>query len=73
MSSSSSKKEKYWRLKMFVKVKQRTQLFLAPETWSLPVVYRGLLYITQNDMDRGGGTSKPRWLCYDFRAPADTQ
>ena len=52
-----------------VEVKQRSQLFLAPETWSLPVVYRGLLYITQNDQDRGGGTSKPRWICYDFRAP----
>lgn len=51
-----------------VEVKQRTQLFLAPETWSLPVVYRGLLYIAQNDQDRGGGTSKPRWICYDFRA-----
>ncbi|MGI9242254.1 MAG: PQQ-binding-like beta-propeller repeat protein, partial [Verrucomicrobiales bacterium] len=38
-----------------VEVKQRRQLFLAPETWSLPVVYRGLLYITQNDPDRGGG------------------
>ena len=52
-----------------VEVKQRTQVFLAPETWSLPVVYHGLLYIAQNDQDRGGGTSKPRWICYDFRAP----
>jgi outer membrane protein assembly factor BamB len=50
-----------------VEVKSRTQLFLAPETWSLPVVHRGLLYITQNEADRGGGTSKPRWLCYDLR------
>jgi outer membrane protein assembly factor BamB len=52
-----------------VEIKARTQLFLAPESWSLPVVHRGLLYITQNDEDRGGGSSKPRWICYDFRAP----
>ena len=51
-----------------VEVNQRAQLFLAPEAWSLPVVHRGLLYVTQNDQDRGGGTSKPRWICYDFRA-----
>ena len=54
-----------------VQVRQRQQLFLAPEAWSLPVVYRGLLYVTQNDIDRApGGTSKPRWLCYDLRAGA---
>jgi hypothetical protein len=52
-----------------VQVKQRAQLFLAPESWSLPVVYQGLLYVTQNDRDHGSGTSKPRWICYDFRAP----
>ena len=52
-----------------VKVTQRKQLFLAPETWSLPVVHRGLLYLAQNDIDRGGGGSKPRWICYDLRAP----
>ena len=52
-----------------VEVKQRTQLFLAPESWSLPVIHRGLLYITQNEKDRGGGAGGARWLCYDFRGP----
>ena len=56
-----------------VEVERREQLFLAPETWSLPVVHRGLLYIAQNDPDRGGGTSKPRWICYDFRAKEEAK
>jgi len=52
-----------------VKMKPRTQLFLAPETWSLPVVYKGLLYIAQNEPEQEGRPGKPRWICYDFRAP----
>ena len=29
----------------------RASLFLAPETWGLPVLSRGLLYVTQNAQD----------------------
>ena len=44
----------------------RTWLFAARESWSLPVLSRGLLYVTQNTRDilRRGG---PRLLCYDLR------
>lgn len=45
----------------------RTRLFLARETWSPPVVSRGLLYVVQNarSIDPPSG---PRLLCYDLRA-----
>jgi outer membrane protein assembly factor BamB len=46
---------------------ERTWLFAARETWALPVLSRGLLYISQNGrgiVDR----SPPRLLCYDLRA-----
>lgn len=44
----------------------RARLFLARETWALPVISRGLLYITQNtnDIETKAG---PRLLCYDLR------
>ncbi len=45
----------------------RARLFLARETWSLPVLSRGLLYVMQNAQ----GTlhrEPPRLLCYDLRA-----
>jgi hypothetical protein len=45
----------------------RTRLFVARETWSLPVLSRRLLYISQHSR----GASKrngPRLLCYDLRA-----
>jgi outer membrane protein assembly factor BamB len=44
----------------------RTWLFAARETWSPPVVSRGLLYISQHSRDMVKGTS-PRLLCYDLR------
>ena len=45
----------------------RTWLFGARETWSLPVLSRGLLYISQHS--RGvGNRNGPRLLCYDLRA-----
>lgn len=50
-----------------VKVVDRTQLFVAQSTWSLPVLHRGLLYVSQhqdNLLDRTG----PRLICYDLRA-----
>ena len=45
----------------------RTWLFPARESWTLPVLSRGLLYVVQNTRDvlRSAG---PRLLCYDLRA-----
>jgi hypothetical protein len=45
----------------------RTRLFLARETWSLPVLSRGLLYVSQHSRSLVGGDT-PRLLCYDLRA-----
>ena len=45
----------------------RTWLFAARESWTLPVLSRGLLYVTQNTRDIVSGDS-PRLLCYDLRA-----
>ena len=43
------------------------QLFTAQQSWTLPALSRGLLYVLQNEDDRL--TSKPpRLLCYDLRA-----
>ncbi len=44
----------------------RARLFRAPETWTAPVVSRGLLYICQNRPDSSSGAG-PRLLCYDLR------
>lgn len=44
----------------------RTWLFAARQTWSLPVLSRGLLYVVQHERDALHGTS-PRLLCYDLR------
>lgn len=45
----------------------RAWLFSARESWSLPVLSRGLLYVVQNtrEVTRVNG---PRLLCYDLRA-----
>jgi hypothetical protein len=43
------------------------QLFFAPETWTLPALSHGLLFIMQNETDRSSG-EKPRIICYDLRA-----
>jgi outer membrane protein assembly factor BamB len=45
----------------------RSWLFAARESWALPVLSRGLLYVVQNTRDVIGG-SGPRLLCYDLRA-----
>jgi outer membrane protein assembly factor BamB len=44
----------------------RAWLFAARETWSLPVVSHGLLYISQHSRDVQTNTG-PRLLCYDLR------
>lgn len=45
----------------------RAWLFAARESWALPVLSRGLLYVVQNTRDVLSGTP-PRLLCYDLRA-----
>jgi outer membrane protein assembly factor BamB len=44
----------------------RGWLFAARESWTLPVLSRGLLYVVQNTRDILGGAG-PRLLCYDLR------
>ena len=48
------------------KIEEKSQLFFAPGTWTLPALSRGLLYVMQNETDRRTG-HQPRLLCYDFR------
>jgi outer membrane protein assembly factor BamB len=43
----------------------RTLLFLARETWGMPALSRGLLYVCQNN--RGLDGSQSRIICYDLR------
>ena len=45
----------------------RAWLFQARESWTLPVLSRGLLYVVQNTRELNRGTG-PRLLCYDMRA-----
>jgi outer membrane protein assembly factor BamB len=45
----------------------RAWLFPARESWALPVLSRGLLYVVQNSRDLFRQTT-PRLLCYDLRA-----
>lgn len=45
----------------------RTWLFAARESWALPVLSRGLLYVSQNTRDILNGAG-PRLCCYDLRA-----
>jgi outer membrane protein assembly factor BamB len=45
----------------------RCWLFAARESWTLPVLSRGLLYVVQNTRDILNGVG-PRLLCYDLRA-----
>ncbi|HLG59102.1 MAG TPA: PQQ-binding-like beta-propeller repeat protein [Vicinamibacterales bacterium] len=45
----------------------RAWLFAARESWGLPVLSHGLLYVAQNTRDTLHGTAA-RLLCYDLRA-----
>lgn len=49
------------------RILDRTRLFLARETWSPPVISKGLLYVSQNSrsIDPPAG---PRLLCFDLRS-----
>lgn len=48
------------------KVVSRAWLFAARETWALPPLSHGLLYVNQNGRDSVHGTP-PRLICYDLR------
>jgi outer membrane protein assembly factor BamB len=45
----------------------RAQLFLASESWTPPVLSRGLLYVCQNSPTSDAAATPPRLLCYDLR------
>ncbi len=47
---------------------ERTTLFLAGETWGMPALSRGLLYLCQNN--KGVDGSMARLICYDMRGEA---
>ena len=50
-----------------LEILDQSQLFLARATWSLPVLHRGLLYVSQHEPDFM--TQAPaRLICYDLRA-----
>lgn len=54
------------------RVLAKAWLFGANQTWTPPVVCRGLLYVCQNKPERFGEPRRPpRLLCYDLRAPAE--
>ncbi|MFN0196869.1 MAG: PQQ-binding-like beta-propeller repeat protein [Planctomycetaceae bacterium] len=48
------------------KMEQRAWLFAGRETWAMPVLSRGLLYVSQNTKDLLTNVG-PRLLCYDLR------
>lgn len=50
-----------------MKEEARAQLWLAPHTWSLPTLSRGLLFLAQHEQGQDG--SMARFLCYDLRGP----
>ena len=47
------------------KIRQHTRLFDARQTYALPVLSKGLLYVMQCAKGRDG--TMPRLLCYDLR------
>ncbi|MEO0445120.1 MAG: hypothetical protein AAF191_03475 [Verrucomicrobiota bacterium] len=44
----------------------QAELFSADQSWVLPAISRGLLYVSQNRPDLGT-KAPPRLLCYDLR------
>ncbi len=51
-----------------VEITSQVDLFSATQTWTLPALSRGLLYVQQHQEDMATGTS-PRLRCYDLRRP----
>jgi len=54
------------------KIVCQTELFAAQQTWTLPALSRGLLYVAQNQPDLVNRTP-PRLLCYDLRSRGGSQ
>lgn len=52
-----------------MKITARAKLFHARQTWTCPVLSRGLLYVCQNEPDRAA-RKVTRVLCYDLRGGA---
>ena len=52
-----------------LKILSRTQPFISQQSWTLPPISHGLLYLSQHETDALSNTG-PRLLCYDFRAIA---
>jgi hypothetical protein len=50
-----------------LKILSQCQLFTAQQTWTLPAISQGLLYVLQSQKDEVTGTP-PRLICYDLRA-----
>ncbi len=50
-----------------LKVATRSQPFLAQNSWTLPALSRGLLYVCQHQRDEISG-APPRLICFDLRA-----
>ncbi|MCW8128826.1 MAG: PQQ-like beta-propeller repeat protein [Planctomycetota bacterium] len=48
-------------------VRARAWLFQAGQTWTPPVVHRGLLFVCQNERGHEAEPALPRLLCYDLR------
>jgi outer membrane protein assembly factor BamB len=44
---------------------ERVRLFLAPDTWGMPALSRGLLYVCENN--HGADGTPQRLICYDLR------
>jgi outer membrane protein assembly factor BamB len=47
------------------KILSQTKLFHAPESWTLPALSGGRLYVSQNEP--GNASGKRRLICYDLR------
>ena len=52
------------------KVLARHQPFLAPQSWTLPALSQGLLFLMQNEEDHLTGAG-PRLRCYDLRGSGE--
>jgi outer membrane protein assembly factor BamB len=50
------------------KIRCQAELFAAAQTWTLPALRHGLLYVVQNQRDLATG-APPRLRCYDLRRP----
>ena len=51
------------------KMLSKFQPFVALQSWTLPALSHGLLYVSQNEEDRLNG-APPSLICYDLRAPS---